>query len=715
MQDVDGAFAAGDYLSAARHLSPDTWQYWASRGLIGHPADVADALSRFTNPEAEFFSGVASWIAGDDDRAHRVLSRCRGAHAERLVDLISKRPITLLSQLPWNRRGAWDILTHLNDSAFRLLNVGFHPEDIPNRPYADVSTLIPNGVRPDFFIAEMLEWHLIPPNIRTLGCPVIGHSSDFDLHVQTVAPWLGLFDELVVLDHVEWRVMRGLTGVPVSVFPKVFGVPAQVPRLPEGERDIDVFLSGTVNHPYHADKGPVLLALLSLPGIRLEIVEGFEATEAYYSNLGRAKATCTYVRHAGAMPTRALEALAMGCAVAVQEDSALKLFGGDAEGIVSYGSEVDDAGRAVEQVLRHWNEFRDRARAGAALVRREFALERVASQYFRFLTVLAARPRDQRSGPVPEQLLQKRPVVQRGWLPSTKFGKRMLMNWAAESVTRIERQLEVEESSRLLNDLARERILAHYHDPHSEQPQWLDDVVAPLERAIGCSPTALVPRFNLARVLLHFGGPGQVRKAIALLDDTLGYPDTHWQVDLLDDVLPWDFCSSWFDYRSYFDEVMRAIGSPNPAGHELTAIILASMTHYRARYADEVPGSRSSLECAMDAVRLNPGFAEYVLYCCRLLVSRGKEHDVAEAHRQLERLARRSTRMLEILDIARCFPANLRGDWFTDLKERAARFWSATRVSEDLPEPLLRPATQVGVRVAAPASNDAAGGGTITT
>jgi len=89
MQDVDGAFAAGDYLSAARHLSPDTWQYWASRGLIGHPADVADALSRFTNPEAAFFGGVASWIAGDDDRAHRVLSRCRGAHAERLVDLIS--------------------------------------------------------------------------------------------------------------------------------------------------------------------------------------------------------------------------------------------------------------------------------------------------------------------------------------------------------------------------------------------------------------------------------------------------------------------------------------------------------------------------------------------------------------------------------------------------------------------------------------------------
>src|SRR4029453_17287431 len=102
MQDVDGAFAAGDYLSAARHLSPDTWQYWASRGLIGHPADVAGALSRFTNPAGVFCSGVTSRSPGADDRGHRVLSRSPGTHAERLAGLIPKRPITVLSQLPWN-------------------------------------------------------------------------------------------------------------------------------------------------------------------------------------------------------------------------------------------------------------------------------------------------------------------------------------------------------------------------------------------------------------------------------------------------------------------------------------------------------------------------------------------------------------------------------------------------------------------------------------
>src|SRR5262245_28778417 len=105
MHDVDAAFAAGDYLSAARHLPPDNWRYWASLGLIGHVADAAGELTRFKDPDTSFFSGVASWIAGDNDRARDVLERCQGEHARRLLELIRKRPITVLAQLPWNRRG----------------------------------------------------------------------------------------------------------------------------------------------------------------------------------------------------------------------------------------------------------------------------------------------------------------------------------------------------------------------------------------------------------------------------------------------------------------------------------------------------------------------------------------------------------------------------------------------------------------------------------
>jgi len=690
MRDVDGAFAAGDYLSAARRLSPDTWQYWASLGLIGHSADVAQELTRFKDPDASFFSGVASWIAGDDDRARHVLAQCQGEHARHLVDLIAKRPITVLAQLPWNRRGPWDILTHVKDPVFRLLNVSFHPDDIQNRPYADVRSLIPAEVQPDFFAVTMLEWHLIPPNIRRLGCPVIGHSSDFDLHIQTVAPWLELFDEIVVLDHIEWRDMRRLVRVPVSVFPKVFGVPAQLPHLSDSERDIDVFISGTVSHPYHLDKDPVVLDVLSLPDIRLKIVEGFEGTVSYYQSLGRAKATCVYIRHPGAMPTRALEAIGMGCVVAVQAESSLRVFGGESEGIVSYASDTHGPARAIEKVLLHWDEYRARARAGAAMVRREFALERVASQYCRFLTVLAARPRETRTGPVPEQMLQKRPVVQRGWLPSTKFGKRLLMNWAAESAARIERRLQTEQSSRLLNDLAREHLLAHYHDPYSDNARWLQEVVTPLKQAMGLSPSSLVPRFNLVRVLLHFGGPRQVREGIALLDDILDRSVGEWQVGWLDDVLPWDFCPSWVNYRRYFDTVTRGLGSGSDRAPELVAVILASLNHYRTRYVDEIAGSRNKHELAGEAVRLDPEFPEYTLYYCRLLISRGAPDDLTEVRKRLQGLASRSVRLFEMLDIARHLPTQLRGEWFQRLETSATRLWSSTQVREALSEPGLR-------------------------
>jgi len=685
------AFERGDYLFAAQHLSPDTWQHWASLGLIGHHVDAAAALERFSDAGALFFRGVASWIAGDDDRALHLLERCQDDHARRLVALIRRRPINVLAQLPWNRGGAWDILTNLRDPSFRLFNISFHPDDIPNRPYADIHSLVPKHAPPDMFVAEMLEWHLLPPNVRELGCPVIGHSSDFDLHIQAVAPWLALFDELVVLDSVEWRAMSGLVSVPVSVFPKVFGVPSQVPEPAEGERDVDVFLSGTVTHPYHIDKEPVLLDALSMPRIRLRLVNGFDTADSYYLNLARAKLCCTFIRHPGAMPTRGLEALAMGCAVAVQEESALRVFTGDAAGVVTYRTEPGNLAETIAKVLARWDMFRAQARTGAEIVRREFALHRVASQYFRFLTVLATRPRVARPGPAPGEMVQKRSVVQKGWIPSYAFGTGLLMEWAAQSDARLERLGRDLPSSRLLNDVARERLLFHYHDLCVGRPHLIEGVIAPLERAIDLFPSALVPRFNLARILLHFGSPTMVRRGVALIDDVLRQPADRWHVDPLDDVLPWDFCPEFFNYRRYFDTLVRVMASGRETStSELIDIICASLCYYRAKYTHELPSDRSDVELAGEAVRLDPVFADYVLYWSRLLVTRAWPGDLEEAAAQLQQLSRRSARLLEILDLARHLPPAMQGEWHQALEDRTARLWSAVEMRENHRRPVLR-------------------------
>jgi hypothetical protein len=49
--------------------------------------------------------------------------------------------------------------------------------------------------------------------------------------------------------------------------PKVFGVPADLPGVSVGQRDIDVFLSGVVTHPYHIDKEAIVLDVLGVEDI----------------------------------------------------------------------------------------------------------------------------------------------------------------------------------------------------------------------------------------------------------------------------------------------------------------------------------------------------------------------------------------------------------------------------------------------------------------
>ena len=111
------------------------------------------------------------------------------------------------------------------------------------------------------------------------------------------------------------------------------------------------------------------------------------------ARLASTRVCVTYVRHPTAAPTRGVEALAMGCALVVQRGSVLTLYASEHQGVLTYDLEAGDLTSAVRYILDEWPEFQRRAERGAAAVRREFELSRVASQYLRFLTFLAARPR----------------------------------------------------------------------------------------------------------------------------------------------------------------------------------------------------------------------------------------------------------------------------------------------------------------------------------
>ncbi len=685
-------FARGDYATVARTGGKHEWQTYAALGLIGKMSEAVEGLARFDNPDASFYSAVAHWIGGEDETAARLLEPIDTAHARNLLALLRKSQISVLTQWPWTRFGCSDLISGArSDPRFKVANISFHPDDLANKPYSNIHDYYTSSEPPDFYTCTMVEWHLVPPNIQELPCPIFGQTGDYDLHIQTVHPWLKLFDALLVTDPSEWQDVMRLVAAPVYTFPKSFGVPYTLPPLRQVKREIDVYLSGTVLHPYHLDKVHLINQLLEIPGLRLKIINGFMGPEAYLSELNRAKICITFVRHPTALPTRGLEALAMGCALIVQEDNVLTLFAGREQGVLTYQLGNNDLPAAVRTIVEQWPDFARRAEAGARYVREEFSLTRVASQYLRFLTFLAAQPRGPRTTVSPGKLYQKRSILHKGWLPSTgNPASQILRNIAVHNYRRMQSALDSEPSPHLHIDLARESVLVNYHWVEAELVplhQWLAFLHDVYRTARERFPRSLVVRFNEIRVLLHFGTLKLVGEGLALLDETLRQPPNHWQIDVMEDVFPWDFFPQFFNYRAYFDRITQHLTQGVTVEEDLCRLILASLHAYRGFY----PAYHGFYSQALDdygaAAALDPDFPFFQLWYADQLLRRGLDEDREAAIDILHGLASGSLLLREALDwLARIGVAE------DHLKQRAARLNEILHIYEhSMAVPRLRP------------------------
>jgi hypothetical protein len=646
-------FSRGNYATLARCGPRDDWRTYAALGLIGKTEEAIEGLARFGDEETAFYAAVARWIGGgEDDAIPGLLQPLQHPHAQNLLTLVRKPRIEVLAQLPAVRMGCSDLLSGAtHDPRFVVRNISFHPDDLPNRPYADIHQFYDRRRAPDFYACAMAEWHLIPPNLQELPCPILGQTGDYDLHVQAVYPWLHLFDELLVTDASEWNDVTRLARVPVSTFPKSFVLPAGTPPLQETRREIDVFLSGSVFHPYHLDKGELLGQLLAIPGLRVHLVNGFKAPEEYYRQLANAKLSITYVRHPEALPTRGLESLAMGCATLVQRGSVLTLFAGEADGVLEYDLAAGNLAERVRRIVGGWREFEQRAREGASRIREQFGVGRVASQYLRFLTFLAARPRGPRTVDTTPRL-QKRMVLEKGWLPSNDLlGSKLLRELAIRNHQQLQRLPRAEPSSpHPLIDAAREAVLANHHAVKAGQVaggEWLAGVRKVYAKAQSLFPRALVPRFNHIRVMLHYGAPEVVGEALELLDDTLALPEERWEADILEDVFPWDFFPHFFNYRAYFDRIIAHLTRGTKASQALCRLMLASLYSYRGFFPTHNGFYSRSVDDFRRATELDPCFPYYRLWYSSQLIERGLPEDYEEARSTLIRLAKGSVPLIE--------------------------------------------------------------------
>jgi len=634
-------FTKGNYAAVAMGGSSGQWQTYAAMGLVGKAQEAIEGLSRFDHPEARFYSAVASWIDGDEITATSILGKIPTLHAQNLLTLIRKPQIQVLSQFPTRE---YFLTESMEDRKFQVRNLGFFPQDLPNEPHADIHKFYDFHNPPDFYICKVVEWLQIPPNIQELPCPIFGATVDYDIHVQTVYPWLRLFDELTVPDPSVWEGVHKLVQVPVSTFPKFYSLPARLPPAPTGPREIDVFLSGTVLHPYHPDKSQLLHQILSRPDIKSLIINKHLHPQSYMDFLCNSKVCYAYVRFTASMPTRALDALSMGCAVVIQKGSVLGLYLGEEHGVLTYELESENLAPTIRHILDHWPEFEQRARHGSATVRREFALPRVASQYLRFLTFLAAKPRGQRQRQPAEHLVQKRSVFRKGYFPPPGSNKDnpILAKTAESSLVRLRTHIRTEGlSSCLLIDAAREIVLCCRNtEAMSNTAKWLIEPLRLYRMGIANFPQSLVLRLNFIRVAMQFGQTQEIEKAIQLTKETLNTPASNWKIDVMEDVFSWDFNSATFNYRKYFDLITEHLMRGTPVNSALTQLILAALYYYLGRYSN-------NLDHFKQAVTLDPEFPFYRFYYAKILIQRGQPEDYTQAGILLTQLAENSILFVE--------------------------------------------------------------------
>ncbi|RMG48826.1 MAG: hypothetical protein D6718_00945, partial [Acidobacteria bacterium] len=508
--------AGGDWTSLAAAGDERDLETWAARGLIAVPG-AAEVLARFPGKPARLAEAAARFVAGDAARAEEILAGLAGAEAARLRSWMVRPVIDVLAFLPAQKRAPHGLaLADSSDPRFRLWTVSCRPGSrIANRPFATLGELIPRGVKPDLIVVEMVEWHMLPVDLDRAPCPVVGFTADYDLHIQAVHEWLERFDLLLVTDTTEWRDVKKLVEAPVVTFPKVFGVRDDLPPLPDRERDTDVFFSGSVFHPYHPDKVRLIQELLARNDLSVEFVDGFLSDEAYLDKLTGAKTSFSFIRHPGAMPTRALEALAMGCAVAVQEGSSLLLYLGESEGLRPYPPGPGRLAQALAALARDPERER-RARRGAARVRQLFGMRRVAGELFRAVAMLAAllpgRTRRPRRVAVP-----RRTVLAQGWLPSGADHE-TLKRLAREHVRRLPERVAAGEGARATAEVVREMVLEHASVARRVGPRrwgrrFVADWIALQGRLVDAEPDNLVHRFNFVRLAFHYGRLAEIARA----------------------------------------------------------------------------------------------------------------------------------------------------------------------------------------------------------
>lgn len=635
---AQAAFADGNWADAALHGRPqDGLAHWAARARCGLAAEALTALGDCPGPEARYQEGVACWLLGDEGRAlglWRPLAEAGDGRAAQLLAWLAPGAPLPVQWLTAAHRGTpGDLLQGLQgDDRFSVLRLTYDA--------LDATKPLPHTLghpSPIWTGVHMLEWAGLPARVAEQPGKVFAFTSDFDLHLAQLYPAFGAVDALCVLDGTEWAELADLTPTPVLTIPQALGVPAlTAPVLPWGERPCGVFLSGTQIHPYHPDKALLAHRVLAHFGAQATGFNGWMSREHYQALLAQAKATYTHYRRPGGTVTRGLEALAMGLGVAVQEESILRLYFGEAEGLLPYRSgEPEDLLRGLERLLARPVAQAEAASArGSAAVARHFGLAKLGAQVGRLLLIQSAELQADRGVVAPEFLVPKRLVLARGWVHPPEHRNAIfdrtvgtLDAWQRQAPPSlrpmIQNQALREMGLRLLDALGVQALNGFPHQAWVEtfqavnQAREVPPALLDLTRSYIAEVRAEHPRhlclaFNALRLEL-FLRLRPLEESLAWGSALLEADASSWRVDPLDDPLAWDVWSHGFDYRGWVDTSVALLQGRRQDDGELTKRLLGGVAFH---LQEAMGGDWGLLKLAHDLV---PEFAPYSLALAQML------------------------------------------------------------------------------------------------
>jgi tetratricopeptide (TPR) repeat protein len=406
--------------------------------------------------------------------------------------------------------------------------------------------LLPEGWVPDVALFYSPEYHLIPPRVWDLPCPVALWVGDWYIDPNGTR-LLASHVDLVLSDAAGAEAMRR-AGIPnvAELSPWAFD-PAMHQRDWDAEPLYDVSFVGSLNDVIHVERNGWLHRVMQLPAeYRVHVGTGVFG-DAYGEILRRTRIGFNH-SVAGGVNMRCFEVTASGSLLFVERANrdAARWFR-DREECVLYGP--DDFEELVAYYLENEDERRAVAEAGWKRVR-DYAPEARVPSLVERLEALASAPRRRRQPTAAEagratgfQVLHM-PHGQRPY-PDLEVALD-----AAES--------EAPDDAALL--VARAILYTTYAEllPEEQRAGVREGALEYLDRAIAAEPGDAVARFDRGAVLLLLERTGESRATLrALLDDldaghATVFPDRLLHRGTLD-----DFYMGWL--RASLDEPAAAL------------------------------------------------------------------------------------------------------------------------------------------------------------